>query len=227
MIRNIIRFVVILGLCCLVMGGGVAVLYAVFKADLARRDNEAREFAIREVAPEGSTVDMNRPIAGRPFADDAVYAATIGDKMVAYIAGGEATGYSSTVRVVLSVRAIDYDGQYWAANPNQKPPAITFTVRAADRKIEKIVVVSQNETPGLGTRVAESRSNFTLWDKLFGAREAEQLFNPFLGQFAGKTPAEFKDVHAMTAATITSNATKRAAEQAIERIQKALEKMRP
>ena len=202
MIRNIIRFVVILGLCCLVMGGGVAVLYAVFKADLARRDNEAREFAIREVAPEGSTVDLQKPIAGQPFADDAVYVAVIGDKPAAYTAGGEATGYSSTVRVMVSVRA-------------------------ADRKVQKIVVVSQNETPGLGTRVAESRSNFTLWDKIFGARETEQLFNPFLGQFAGKSPAEFKDVHAITAATITSNATKRAAEQAIERIQKALEKMRP
>jgi len=202
MIRNIIRFIVILGLCCLVMGGGVAVLYAVFKADLARRDNEAREFAIREVAPEGSAVDLEKPVSGRPFADDAVYVAVIGDKTAAYIAGGEATGYSSTVRVMVSLRA-------------------------ANRKIEKIVVVSQNETPGLGTRVAESRSNFTLWDKLFGAKEAEQLFNPFLGQFAGKTPAEFKDVHAMTAATITSNATKRAAEQAIQRIQKALEKKRP
>jgi Na+-translocating ferredoxin:NAD+ oxidoreductase RnfG subunit len=85
-------------------------------------------------------------------------------------------------------------------------------------------VASQAETPGLGTRVAEERSTLTLWDKLFGGGDTERLVNPFLDQFAGKKPEEFKEVHAITAATITSNATKKAAEQAVERIRKAVAK---
>jgi RnfABCDGE-type electron transport complex G subunit len=200
MIRNIIRFLVVLGLVCIFTGGGVAVLYAVFKGDLARRENAAKEAAILAATPEGAKVDIQQPLAGEPFAPDAVYAARGADgKPVAYVAGGEATGYSSTVKVVVAAGA-------------------------ADLRILRVVVASQAETPGLGTRVAETKSTYTLWDKLFGAAEAERLLNPFLDQFAGKTPGEFKDVHAITAATITSNATKRAAEQAVERIRKAIEK---
>ena len=200
MIRNIVRFIVVLGVCCVVMGGGVAVLYAVFKGDLARRDNEAKETAIREVTPQGAAVDLEHPLVGKPFEAEAVYVAKdAGGKPVAYIAGGEATGYSSVVKVVVAAL----------------PP---------DFAVSRVVVVSQRETPGLGTQVAEARSNLTLWDKLFGSAAAEQLLNPFLAQFAGRRPAQFKDVHAITAATITSNAAKRAATEAVGRIRKAAEK---
>ena len=199
MIRNVLRFLVVLGVCCIVMGGGVAVLYAVFKADLARRDNETKETAIRQAAPAGATVDLEHPLVGKPFEADAVYVAKGADgKPAAYIAGGEATGYSSVVRVVVAAL----------------PP---------DFAVSRVVVVSQAETPGLGTRVAETKSTATLWDKLFGSAATEQLLNPFLDQFAGKSPARFKDVHAITAATITSNAAKQAATQAVDRIRKAVE----
>jgi len=199
MIRNVLRFLVVLGVCCIVMGGGVAVLYAVFTADLARRDNETKETAIRQAAPAGATVDLERPLVGKPFEAGAVYLAKGADgKPAAYIAGGEATGYSSVVRVVVAAL----------------PP---------DFAVSRVVVVSQAETPGLGTRVAEAKSTATLWDKLFGSAATEQLLNPFLDQFAGKSPARFKDVHAITAATITSNAAKRAATQAVDRIRKAVE----
>jgi RnfABCDGE-type electron transport complex G subunit len=199
MIRNILRFIVVLGLVCLLTGGGVAILYAIFKGDLERRENEAREAAVRAVSPAGTMVNLQDPVAGKPFAPDAVYVArdTRG-KPAAYIAGGQATGYSSLVKVMVSVRL-------------------------ADLAVERIVVVDQKETPGLGTRVAETRSTQTLWQKLFGAEQPEELFNPFLDQFVGKKPAEFINVHAITAATITSNAAKAAAAQAVERIRKALE----
>jgi hypothetical protein len=75
--------------------------------------------------------------------------------------------------------------------------------------------------------VAEQKSNFTLWEKLFGPSKAgktEQLINPFLDQFPGKKPEQFSQVQAITAATITSNATKRAVEQALERIRDAVGK---
>jgi RnfABCDGE-type electron transport complex G subunit len=199
MIRNILRFIVVLGIVCVLTGGGVAVLYAVFKGDLERRENEAKESALLQSAPEGATVDIQHPLAGQPYAPDAVYAAKQSDgKVVAYVAAGEAGGYSSTVRVVICVGADDLG-------------------------IQRVIVASQAETPGLGTQVAETKSSYTLWDKVFGAKQSEQLFNPFIDQFEGKKPAEFPQIHAITAATITSNATKKAAEGAYQRIQKAVE----
>jgi Na+-translocating ferredoxin:NAD+ oxidoreductase RnfG subunit len=95
------------------------------------------------------------------------------------------------------------------------------SARPADLAVLRVVVVAQAETPGLGTTVAETRSTYTLWQKLFGSGEAEQWVNAFLDQFRGKPLQEFPQIHSITAATITSNATKRAVEQALERIRDA------
>jgi RnfABCDGE-type electron transport complex G subunit len=200
MIGKILRFIIVLGLCCVVMGGGVAVLYAIFKEDLLKRDNETKEEAILAVCPAGATVVIEKPLSGKPFGADAVYVAKTADgQPAAYIAGGAAPGYSGLVEVVISVSA-------------------------KDRQIGRIVVVRQSETPGLGATVAETKSTWTLWDKLLGGGQAERLINPFLDQFPGRKPDQFKDIHAITAATITSNATKRAAAQAYDRIREVVDK---
>jgi Na+-translocating ferredoxin:NAD+ oxidoreductase RnfG subunit len=212
MIRNLIRFVVILSVACLVIGGGVAALYGVFKGDLAARDLQTQTAAIQAVCPPGAAADLDHPIAGRPpdpakgLDPEAVYVVrtylgpvTVVDgraQPVAYVAAGEAHGYSSVVRVMVSARP-------------------------ADLAVLRVVVVAQAETPGLGTTVAETRSTYTLWQKLFGSGEAEQWVNAFLDQFTGKQVQEFPQIHGVTAATITSDATKRAVEQALERIREA------
>jgi len=198
MIRNLIKFIVILSLACLVIGGGVAALYGVFEGEIERRDLRIKEQSIQDVCPEGASVDPQTPSAGAPMAADAVYAARdSAGRTVAYIAQGEAQGYSSVVKVVVSTRA---DG---------------FSVI-------RVVVLAQQETPGLGATVAETRSTYTLWQKLFGSGKAEQRVNAFLDQFTGKQSQEFPQIHSITAATITSNATKLAVEQALERIRDAV-----
>lgn len=66
---------------------------------------------------------------------------------------------------------------------------------ATDGKINKIAVLSHNETPGLGNKIEPSKSNFSV-------------------QFEGKDPQSFKllvkqdggDVDAITASTISSRA---------------------
>ena len=203
MIRNLAKFVIILGVACLVIGGGVAALYGLYRGDIERRDLAIKEQAIQDVCPEGASVDPEHPIAGVPMAADAVYAARdSAGRTVAYVAQGEAQGYSSLLKVMVGVRA-------------------------EDLAVLRVVVLSQQETPGLGATVAEQKSNFTLWEKLFGPSKAgktEQLINPFLDQFPGKKPEQFGQVQAITAATITSNATKRAVEQALERIRDAVGK---
>jgi len=197
MIRDLLKFVVILLVVCLSIGGGVACLYASLRARIAERDLQAKRDAIEAVCPDGAAADTANPLAGRPFAPDAVYAARDGQGTpAAYVAAGEATGYSSVVKVMVGVRAD------------------TFAV-------VRVVVLDQQETPGLGANVAETRSSYNLWQKLFGAAQAEKRFNPFLDQFVDKQPDRFGEIDAMTAATITSNATKAAVRQAIDRIRTA------
>ncbi len=197
MIRNLAKFVVILSVACLVIGGGVAALYGLYRGDIERRELRIKEQAIQDVCPEGASVDPQRTIAGAPMAADAVYAARdSAGRTVAYVAQGEAQGYSSLLKVMVGVRAEDF-------------------------AVIRVVVLSQQETPGLGATVGETRSTWTLWQKLFGSGEAEQWVNAFLDQFTGKQSQEFPQIHGITAATITSNATKQAVEQAIERIQEA------
>lgn len=200
MIANIFRFVIILGLCCLVMGGGVATLYAVFKGRLEARETAAQQEAITNVCPPGAAVDASAPLVGKPFAEDAVYVAKAADgKPAAYVAGGADPGYSSVVRVMVGATR---DGDTLV--------------------IYKVAVLSQAETPGLGANIAETRSNYTLWMKLFGSTEPEQTFTPFIGDFAGKRQDQVQEIQAITAATITSDAVKSAVDQALHRIRGAV-----
>ncbi len=199
MIRTVLKYAATLGLVCMVMGGGVAGLYGLWRGRIADRQAAARRQAIRTVAPEGTTVDASAPVAGRPGTPSAVYAARdASGRPVGYVAAGAARGYASTVRVMVGAK-----------------PAPDGLV------IHKVVVTAQAETPGLGANVAEQRSTYTLWQTLFGAEEPERRFNPFLERFRGKRPDEVPDVQAITAATITSNATKEAVQEALARIREA------
>jgi RnfABCDGE-type electron transport complex G subunit len=208
MIRNLVKFVVILSVACLVIGGGVAALYGLYRGDIERRELQIKREAIDAVCPEGASVDPEHPIAGVPMAADAVYAARDSTgRTVAYVAQGEAQGYSSVIKVMVGVRLV-------RRSPKGEGGAEDFAVI-------RVVVLSQQETPGLGATVGETRSTYTLWQKLFGSSESEQWVNAFLDQFTGKQTQEFPQIHSITAATITSNATKRAVEQALERIRDA------
>jgi RnfABCDGE-type electron transport complex G subunit len=201
MIRNLLKFVVILAAVCIVMGSGVAGLYGLWRGRIADRQAAARREAIRTVVPEGTTVDEADPVAGKAGTPSAVYAARdASGKTVAYVAAGAAHGYASTVRVMVG------------AKPTPRGLVI-----------HKAAVTAQAETPGLGAQVAERRSTYTLWQKLFGSDEAEEVFNPFLDRFEGKTAKAMPDIQAITAATVTSNAAKKAVRQALERIREAME----
>ncbi|MBL7139677.1 MAG: FMN-binding protein [Planctomycetes bacterium] len=201
MIRTALKFVVILALVCTLMGSGVAVLYGLWEGKIAAREAAARQAAIRAAVPEGAAVDADHPVAGQAGTESAVYAATNAeDKVVAYVAAGAAQGYASTVRVMVG------------AKPT--PEGLV---------IHTVVVTSQAETPGLGAQVAEHRSTYTLWQKLFGADEPERTFNPFLDRFPGKRHEALADIQAITAATITSNAVKAAVDEALGRIREAID----
>lgn len=91
MTRTLLKFVVILALICLLMGGGVAVLYGVWRDQIAERERAATRAAMLAVAPEGAEVDVEKPLAGGTGGPSAVYAARDpSGKTIGYVAGGGA-----------------------------------------------------------------------------------------------------------------------------------------
>jgi Na+-translocating ferredoxin:NAD+ oxidoreductase RnfG subunit len=69
-------------------------------------------------------------------------------------------------------------------------------------------VLSQNETPGLGTRIVEIQQKETIWDVAFKGAKPDPSLRPwFQVQFDGKSIHSLdSDVQAISGATITSRA---------------------
>ncbi len=86
-------------------------------------------------------------------------------------------------------------------------------------KISGIEVLSQNETPGLGTRIVEVKSSTTIWDKVSGkAQENKKAMPWFLKQFIGKGEDNLCEVETISGATISSSAVIRAVKKGIKEL---------
>lgn len=85
---------------------------------------------------------------------------------------------------------------------------VTMVGMDAQGVIKKIKILSQNETPGLGTRVTEVAQKETLWDVLLKKARLKEKPEPwFQAQFSGKPYDSLeKNVDTITGATITSAA---------------------
>ncbi len=204
--KTALKFALVLGIVCLVMGSGVALVYATFKAEIERKEAETLQALLRQVLPEDAGapeeltegVHVVRDADGRP---------------VAYAAVGSSPGYSGPVTVVVGVDAPE--------EPTTGQGGLKLTIR-------RVAIVQQTETPGLGANVSETRSTYNLWQKLgqivgLPADEDERTFNPFLDQFQGavvdvETDQIDRQIDAMTAATVTSNAVGKAVRQAVGRV---------
>ncbi len=75
-----------------------------------------------------------------------------------------------------------------------------------DGSINAIKIVSQQETPGLGSRISEIASTLSLWDFLKGKRPLKNIRPWFQEQFNGKAIHELDGIQAITGATISSRA---------------------
>ena len=98
-------------------------------------------------------------------------------------------------------------------------------------------VITQTETPGLGTRIAEKETNLTLWTTVgnaLGGDTEEETDWFFLKRYRGKgisnlmvtgDPAEADErILKITGVTVTTNASTLAVKKALERIQATLAK---
>jgi electron transport complex protein RnfG len=75
-----------------------------------------------------------------------------------------------------------------------------------DGTITAIKILSQNETPGLGTRVTEVKNDLTFIDLFRGKKKNGQVLPWFCEQFRGRNSSDLSSVQAITGATISSRA---------------------
>ena len=140
-----------------------------------------------------------------PSAPDVMKALDANGQLLGYVALGESQGYGGKVRVMVGLDA-------------------------GVRTVRNVVVVTQNETPGLGTRVCDVKSDRTWWAVLTGPAAAKETdaTPEFLRQFQDRPcdklvlkPALPDGVQAITGATVSSRAVLNAARNAVERVRAA------
>jgi len=153
--KEMIRYGFILGLICLVASGLLAAVNSVTKTKILAQAQREEEASLKEVMPAATRFE---PI--KSGSDIIYYKAHDKDGKLAGVAfKTSGKGYSSNVETMVGMKT--------------------------DGTIITIKILSQNETPGLGTRVAEPS---------------------FTGEFANKNIQSLNEVQAITGATISSQA---------------------
>ena len=222
--KDALRFSIILGLISVFAALGIAGVFSMTRTRIAAKEQLAFEAALKDLFPQADDVKpveiAGAEVPGAPAptkedflkklaAGEAVGVMTKGSETVGYVAIGVRQGYSSRIRVMVGARP--------------------------DMVIEGIRILYAAETPGLGEKVKEVRSDRTLWS---AAAEVAHLATPvpagesapwFQTQFAGKTLDKLvvvkgsaaEGIQAITAATITSAAVTNAVKNALGMIRKA------
>jgi electron transport complex protein RnfG len=212
-----VRFPLVLGLIALVSAAGLAITYSATRDQILFQERLEKERAVAQVlridiAPE----QLNDPTAERPWTatpyppaskkDEGftVYQATdpkTEERL--YAAEGRMQGYSSKVRVIAAVdQAIEKD-----------PGAAT--VRA-------VKVVSQVETPGLGSHSSDAEFQRQFQDLPVQLLAVDKTAGGY--REPGAPGSDSQRVAAITGATITTNAVIGAVRQALERIREHVER---
>ena len=204
------RFLTVLLTICIFSAGGVGTTYFMVSKSIEQKKRQVKEEAIEFVLPGAARLDAGIYPCGPGEDDDIIVGTDEAGNIVGYATTGEAMGYSDKIEVLVGVN----------------PPLENVRITA-------IKILAQSETPGLGAKVGEIKSDETVWSaigSLFSGREekpAETTEEPwFQKQFRDKTldqlvvvkTGEPDRIQAITAATISSKATTKAVRNAIERI---------
>ncbi len=213
MTKNAPRFALILGVISVATALGVSGVYMLTHEKTLEKSRVTLENALKTLFPEAVAFE---PVAAESdqsagWSKDAGVGKAVGPTgPLGYIAVGGKQGYSSRIEVLVAC-----DGDF---------------------KILGIQILQAAETPGLGERVKEIKSDATIWQAMaravgFGKSDAPQTPREpwFQKQFAGKTLDQLivvkeetdTNIQAITAATITSKAVTDAVQMAVEDIKKA------
>jgi len=207
-----VRYTLVLGLIALVCSLGVAVVYSVTREAIRRNEAKVFQEAMRNVVPEATRF---APVGAEGDAARVIKALDDTNAVRGYISESRVTGYGGQLAVMVGVRA-DLD------------------------EIAGIQVLSHSETPGLGARLDEVKTDVTLWSKLAGmfggcAKKAPPGKKAFQEQFRGLTfnqlrvvkSTDEKGVVALTAATITTEAVTKAVEEGVNTIRRIVGEPKP
>lgn len=216
---DILKLTLSLTIVAVVAGVAIAFTHAKTADKIELRQQEVRAEALRAVFPEG--VEIETQEGGSPL-PDSFWVAKRDGETVGYAFQAAARGYSSTIEIMVGV--------------------------STDGEIMGLTVLSQNETPGLGTRVAEVVSDKYLWNGLGAPKGDEKPW--FTEQFTGLDVTEdievskTKEWHkasgeergelrkkntvtAITGATISTEAVISAVERDVSRYARALKDRTP
>ena len=158
--KDTIRYPLVLFTVCAVAGLALAVTFALTYGTIDRKDKQKAEKALvgafyNVEAPDGVSWKNFDVVPGSGPEVYAGYADAERSSLLGYAALGQARGYSSTLKVMVGLKPLE-KGQY---------------------RILGIKVVAQQETPGLGTRVNDVKTNETLWTaigSMFAAKKGEK-----------------------------------------------------
>jgi len=174
--NNFVRYAATLAIICLAASGLLSVVYNVTQPKVAAQAKMEEELALKDVYPGAARFE---PVEdkGNIFYYRALNAS--GD-LLGYAFKAEKRGYSSTI----------------------------VTMGGMDTKgiIQRIKILSQNETPGLGSRIEEVRQKETFWDVVLRRAKIAQRPRPwFQTQFESKSYKGLEhNVETITGATISS-----------------------
>lgn len=153
--KEMVRYGLILGLICFVASAVLAVVNSATEPKIKLQKNKEENAALREVMPQASDFKPH-------YQDDKIIYYSAYDsrnKLSGFVIRSEGKGYSSNIEAVSGL--------------------------SLNLEITDVKILSQNETPGLGSRVSEPS---------------------FLERFRGKNLDTFNQVQAITGATISSSA---------------------
>jgi Na+-translocating ferredoxin:NAD+ oxidoreductase subunit G len=152
--REILKLSVSLFVIALFSGFAVGLTFRTTREKIDAQLEAAQNQALAEVMPEGAAIEIR---SGTGTLPETYWVALEGSTVVAYAFEASARGYSSDIRVMAGVDT-------------------TGTILG-------VSVLAQNETPGLGTRIAEVPSKKYLWDAL--GKDTTKVEPWFTEQFEG------------------------------------------
>jgi electron transport complex protein RnfG len=186
--NNIIRFTLVLFLVSFVAASILTGMYNITKARVEYQQRLIEEEALKQVMPE-TIGDRIEPVKKGSLTQYWKVFKGQDKKLVGYIFVAKKYGYAGIIETMVGMKR--------------------------DGMITGVRVLSQNETPGLGAKINEIISNRTLFSTLKEAFSKEkhvkkEIISPyFTEQFKDKDIRGielFKDIHAITGATISSRA---------------------
>ncbi len=151
---NILKLAGVLTIVTALAGLAVALVYTNTKEQIELRKEEKLRESLLSVFPDNVEIHEKK---GIDTLEVPYWVAKNGDSIVGYAFRDSAPGYSSYIKMLVGI--------------------------SPHGKIMGVSVISQNETPGLGTRVEEVLSDKYLWNGLFTKSEKKEPW--FTRQFEG------------------------------------------